>query len=255
MKVIGMIPARMGSSRFPGKPLEKILGIPMVEHVYKRSQMSPILDGLFVVTPDTEIKETVERFGGEAIMTSPLHDRCTDRIAEAMQEIEADIIVNIQGDEPMLYPEIIDLSARPLIEDKSILCSNPIVKIRSMETFNDRNQIKVVCNQQGFILFMSREPIPTMVRMGKNIPMYKQVCIMPFRKDFLITYNQLPQTPLEKAESVDMLRVLEHGYQIKAVEIPTETFSVDTPQDLLKVEKLMKNDPLLKKYIGSYRCS
>ncbi|MCZ7393727.1 MAG: 3-deoxy-manno-octulosonate cytidylyltransferase [Candidatus Methanoperedens sp.] len=249
MKVIGMIPARMGSSRFPGKPLEKILGIPMVEHVYKRSEMSQKLNGLFVATPDKEIMEIVEGFGGEAIMTSPLHDRCTDRIAEAMENIEADIVVNIQGDEPMLYPDIIDMSVKPLIEDDSILCSNPIVKIHDIDTFNDRNQIKVVCNQKSFIMFMSREPIPTMVRMGRKIPMLKQVCIMPFRKDFLVTYNHLPQTPLEKAESVDMLRVLENGYQIKAVEVPSETFSVDTPQDLMKVEKLMKNDPLVEKYI------
>ncbi|MFA4955744.1 MAG: 3-deoxy-manno-octulosonate cytidylyltransferase [Candidatus Methanoperedens sp.] len=249
MKVVGMIPARMGSSRFPGKPLEKILGIPMVEHVYKRSEMSLTLDGLFVATPDKEIKKIVEGFGGEAIMTSPLHDRCTDRIAEAMENIEADIVVNIQGDEPMLYPDIIDLSVKPLLEDESILCSNPIVKINDINTFNDRNQIKVVCDQQGFILFMSREPIPTMVRMGMKIPMLKQICIMPFRKDFLVTYNHLPQTPLEISESVDMLRVLEHGYRIKAVEVPFETFSVDTAQDLVKVEKLMKNDPLLEKYM------
>lgn len=239
----------MGSSRFPGKPLEKIQGIPMVEHVYKRSAMSTLLDELYVATPDNEIKKKVEEFGGQAIMTSPLHERCNDRVAEAVKDRKADIVVTIQGDEPMVTPELIDLTIKPLIEDSSIVCSHAIVKIDNMETFNDRNEAKVVCDQKGFILFISREPIPTMVRLGENIPMFKLVNIIPYRKDFLVTYTHLEQTPLEKAESIDPLRVLEHGYRIKAVEMPYEIFSVDTPQDLKHVEGLMKNDPLLKEYI------
>jgi 3-deoxy-manno-octulosonate cytidylyltransferase (CMP-KDO synthetase) len=249
MKIVGVIPARMGSSRFPGKPLAEILGIPMVVHVYKRSAMSSILDELYVATPDNEIMEVVESFGGPAIMTSPLHERCNDRVAEAVKEIEADIVVTIQGDEPMMTSEIIDLTTKPLTEDSSIMCSHAIVKIHDMDRFNDRNEAKVVCDQNGFILFISREPIPTMVRLGKNIPMYKLVNVIPYRKDFLMTYTRLEQTPLEKAESIDLLRVLEYGYQIKAVEMPYEIFSVDTPQDLQRVEKLMKNDPLVKEYI------
>jgi 3-deoxy-manno-octulosonate cytidylyltransferase (CMP-KDO synthetase) len=249
MKVVGVIPARMGSSRFPGKPLAEILGIPMVEHVYKRSAMSSILDELYVATPDNEIREVVESFGGPAIMTSPLHERCNDRVAEAVKKIEADIVVTIQGDEPMVTSEIIDLTTKPLTEDSSIMCGHAIVKIHNVDIFNDRNEAKVVCDQNGFILFISREPIPTMIRLGKNIPMYKLVNVIPYRKDFLMTYTRLEQTPLEKAESIDLLRVLEHGYQIKAVEMPYEIFSVDTPQDLQRVEKLMKKDPLVKEYI------
>jgi 3-deoxy-manno-octulosonate cytidylyltransferase (CMP-KDO synthetase) len=248
MKIIGVIPARMGSSRFPGKPLARILGIPMVEHVYKRSVMSARLDELYVATPDSEIREVVEGFGGQAIMTSPLHERCNDRVAEAVQGMEADIVVTIQGDEPMVTPELIDLTIEPLIEDSSIMCGHAIVRIQNIDTFNDRNSAKVVCDKNGFILFISREPIPTMVRYGKNIPMFKLVNIIPYRKEFLLTYTHLEPTPLEKVESMDMLRVLEHGYKIKAVPMPYEIFSVDTPQDLEHVEELMKKDTLVKKY-------
>ncbi len=246
MKVIGIIPARMGSTRFPGKPLAKILEFPMIEHVYKRSKMSKELSDLYVATCDEEIREAVENFGGKVIMTSPKHERCTDRIAEASQTITADIIVNIQGDEPLLYPEMIDLALKPMIEDKNILCCNLISPIRNVREFNDLNEIKVVINRDNFALFFSREPIPTNKR-GIFGPAFKQVCIIPFRKEFLLKFVQMEPTLLEKAESIDMLRVLEHGYSIKTVISNWETYSVDTLDDLTKVEKIMKADSLFNR--------
>lgn len=241
-----MIPARMASTRLLGKPLCKICGIPLIEHVYKRAAMSEILNELYVATCDEEIIKVVEGFGGQGIMTSSTHQRCTDRIAEACQNIstDADIVVNIQGDEPLLYPEMIDMAVGPLIENLDIVCSNLIAPINSMEEFEDLNEIKVVVDREGFALYFSREPIPTCKKGAKKLPMFKQVCIIPFRKDFLMTFTQLSPTPLEIAESIDMLRVLEHGYRIRVVESRYETYSVDTVEDLKKVEKKMKNDPL-----------
>lgn len=247
MKVVGVIPVRMESSRYPGKPLVKILDMPMVEHVYKRSAMSKTLDDLYVATPDEKIRETVEGFGGKTIMTSPKHNRCTDRIAEAVKDINCDIVVNIQGDEPLLYPEIIDMTVKPFSKDSSIVSVNPIAKITNMDNVEDRNDVKVACDLEGYIMYYSREPIPSRY-LVKDIPMYKLVCIFPFTKDFLMTFTKLKQTPLEKIESIDNLRILEHGYKIKAVEIPRGIDGVDTPEDRDMAEKIMLKDPLYPKY-------
>ena len=137
MKIVGVIPARMGSSRFPGKPMALICNKPMIEHVYKRSAMSKTLDDLYVATCDKEIYDAVIAFGGKAIMTSDCHERCTDRIAEAIQNIDADIIVNIQGDEPLIYPDMIDEALKPLLEDDSIVCSNLMAEIKNGADFED----------------------------------------------------------------------------------------------------------------------
>jgi len=247
MKVIGIIPARMGSTRYPGKPLVKILGLSMIEHVYQRAKMSNALDALFVATPDNQIKEVVESFGGKVIMTSPKHNRCTDRIAEAVKDIDCDIVVNIQGDEPLLYPEIIDMTVEPFPKNKGIVAVNPIAKITNQEDVEDRNDVKVVCDLEGNILYMSREPIPSRY-LAKGATLYKLVCIMPFTKKFLMTFMGLKQTPLEEIESIDNLRILEHGYQIRAVEIPLGIDGVDTPADRDRVEKKMLQDPLFPKY-------
>lgn len=246
-RVIGVIPARMGSSRYPGKPLAKILNMPMIEHVYKRSLMSKTLDNLFVATPDEEIKKSVESFGGKVIMTSPRHNRCTDRIAEAVKNIDCEIVVNIQGDEPLLYPEIIDMTVMPFFEDDDIVSTNPIAKITNRNDIEDRNDVKVVCDCNGYIMYFSREPIPSRY-LSKDADIHKLVCIMPFRKDFLMNFSKLEQTPLEKIESIDNLRILENGYKIKAIIIPKSIDGVDTPQDREKVEEIMLTDPLFPKY-------
>ena len=218
-KVVVIIPARMASSRFPGKPLAKIMGRPMIEHVYRRAALSPFVDGVYIATPDAEIMEAAEAFGGNAIMTSIHHQRASDRVAEAIRNIEADVVINLQGDEPMIRPEMLELAALPLLEDPTIPVSNLAAPITSEEEWQDPNTIKMVRDPQGFALYLSREPIPTNRILGwGDIPVIKQVNVVPFQRDFLLKYNSLPPTPLEIAESIDMLRVLEHGYKLKLID-------------------------------------
>lgn len=254
MNIIGIIPARMGSSRFPGKPIARICGIPMIEHVLKRSIMSKSLSDVYVATCDLEIKNAVESFGGKVMMTKDTHERASDRVAEAMIKLESDtnqsidIVVMIQGDEPMVFPEMIDDAIRPLLEDQDIMVTNLMSFLKTKEEHEDPNEVKVVVDKDDLAMYFSREPIPSRKKGAEEVPMLKQVCIIPFRRDFLIKFNELPQTPLEIVESVDMLRVLENGYKIKMVISQHETYSVDTIEDLSRVESLMINDPLMKLY-------
>lgn len=248
MKIVGIIPARMGSSRFPGKPLTKILGKTMIEHVYKRTALSEILDDVYIATCDEEIMNETKLFGGKAIMTSPKHRGCTDRIAEAAEKIDADIIINIQGDEPLVTPDIINLSVQPIIDDNHVYCTNPIGVIKTKEEFENTNTIKVVVDREMNIIYMSREPIPTYSRDVKIDEWYKQICIMSFNKDFLLKYGKMEQTPLEVTESIDMNRLLEYGYKIKAVISEYESYAVDTPDDKKRIEKIMKKDKLFPLY-------
>lgn len=254
MKVFGIIPARMASSRFPNKPMAEILGMPMIGHVYHRCKMSKILMDVWVATCDREIYDYIESTGGKAVMTSDAHERASDRCAEAMLKIEQntkqriDIVVMIQGDEPMISPEMIDEAVKPLLEDESIQTVNLMSTMKSREEHNDPNEVKVVVDKNNFALYFSREPIPSWKKGAKEVPMLKQVCIILFRRYFLLRFNNLPQTPLEIIESVDMLRVLEHGYKVKMVLTNCETYSVDTIEDLRKVERLMENDKLIMQY-------
>ena len=246
-KIVAIIPARMGSSRFPGKPLTKICGMKMIEHVYKRTSLSSILDDVYVATCDKEIMAEVKKFDGKTIMTSKEHERCTDRIAEAAERINADIIVNVQGDEPMVTPDIINLSVKPILDDKKVYCTNPVGVIKTKEEFLNKNTIKVVVDNDMNVLYMSREAIPTYSKEVKT-NWYKQICIMSFTKEFLLKYAKLESTPLEKAESIDMNRVLEHGYQIKTILSEYKSYAVDTPEDKERIERLMEKDPLCSKY-------
>lgn len=250
MKVVGIIPARMGSSRYPGKPLTKILGIPMIEHVYKRSALCRLLDRVVVATPDQEILSAVDAFGGQAIMTSPAHTRASDRVAEAAAHTGGDIVINIQGDEPLIHPEMIELAVQAVAGDRGVFCSNLISKITSSEEFHDPNTIKVVRDNAGFALYFSREPIPTTrYQAGEPAQAYKQVCVIPFWQDTLTKFLELPSTTLELAESIDMLRILEHGYRVKLVESLFDTHAVDDPKDVPLVEDLMRKDPITPLYL------
>ncbi|MBW1980796.1 MAG: 3-deoxy-manno-octulosonate cytidylyltransferase [Deltaproteobacteria bacterium] len=251
MKIIAIIPARMGSSRFPGKPLAPILGLPMIEHVYRRTAMCDILDEVLVATCDQEIMAAVEAFGGKAVMTSASHQRASDRVAEAASKLSADIVVMVQGDEPMTYPEMIATSTAPLRSgDRRIACVNLAGRIQTEEEFVDPNTIKVVMDLEGFAVYMSREPIPSRhLQPFAQLPVYRQVCIIPFTTESLQEFSRLPPTPLEVAESIDMLRFIEHGRKVKMVETTYATHPVDTPEDLHLVEALLQEDPLTKKYI------
>jgi 3-deoxy-manno-octulosonate cytidylyltransferase (CMP-KDO synthetase) len=254
MNIIGIIPARMASSRFPGKPLAKIRGIPMIGHVYHRSKMSDILSEVYIATCDEEIVDYADSIGAPAVMTSASHKRASDRAAEAMQKIEKErgkktgIVVMIQGDEPMIYPSMIDDAIRPMQNDPKIRVVNLMSRLDTQEEHEDPNEVKVVVDQQDFALYFSREPIPSRKKGTLQVPMLKQVCIIPFRRDFLLQFNNLTPTPLEIIESVDMLRVLEHGYKVKMVMSDHRTYSVDTPEDLAYVSRCMENDALIGKY-------
>lgn len=236
-RVVAIIPARMGSSRFPGKPLALLLGRPMIEHVLRRAEMCTQLTAVYVATCDEEIKNVVERSGGRVIMTSPAHERATDRVAEAAEGVEADIVVMIQGDEPMITPAMITASVTPLLDDRSVECVNLIRRITNQHEYLDPNTIKVVMNMNRDALYFSRAPIPAQ---ANHTPVFKQVCVIPFRAEFLREFARLAPTPLERAESIDMLRILEHGSRVRLVETTVETHAVDTPEDLRLVETLME---------------
>lgn len=250
-KIVAVVPARMGSSRFPGKPLATILGRPMIEHVVRRAMMCEQLDAVYVATCDEEIRRVVEGFGATAMMTSAAHERASDRVAEAAESLDADIIVMIQGDEPMIKPEMITAAVGPLLRDESVVCVNLARRIAKREDYVNPNTIKVVMNVHGDALYFSRAPIPAGLDFNgaaARPPVYKQVCVIPFRRDFLHEFASLPPTLLERVESVDMLRVIEHGGRVRMVEIETDTHAVDTPEDLRLVENLMRGDPLVLKY-------
>ena len=249
MRNVGIIPARMASSRFPGKPLALICGKPMVEHVYKRSALCRTLNMLAVATPDEEIARAVRGFGGEVVMTSKTHERATDRVAEAACTTGGDIVVVIQGDEPLLHPEMIEIAIKPVVEEAGVFCSNLVQQIDSIEEFVNPNTIKVTMDQDGNALYFSREPIPSQNRLGFNrITAYKQVCIMPFRRQNLFRFLELKPMILEEAESIDMLRILEHGYKVRLIETEFRTQSVDVPDEIPPVELAMQNDPLCSLY-------
>jgi len=246
MKIAALIPARMGSSRFPGKPMAEILGKPMIGHVYERVARSPLLAVTAVATCDREIVDYIESIGGVAVMTGEQHERASDRCAEALEKLEAanntryDIVVMVQGDEPLTHPDMIAEAVQPMFDDAGVQVVNLLAPISGAEEFEDRNCIKVVCDLALNAIYFSREPIPTRVR-GAAIPMGKQVCIIPFRRDFLLEYTRMTPTPLEIAESVDMLRILEHGLKVRMAPTRHQTQSVDTPEDLIRVAHLMQS--------------
>jgi 3-deoxy-manno-octulosonate cytidylyltransferase (CMP-KDO synthetase) len=251
MKIVAVIPARMGSTRFPGKPLAPILGRPMIEHVYHRTVLCRTLSDVVVATCDKEIFEAVEAFGGKAIMTSPAHERASNRVAEAAADLDFDVIVMVQGDEPMTYPQMIEESLAPFFSgDAEVACVNLTARIKSRQEFEDPNTIKVVMDANGFALYMSREPIPTLHQQDfDQISAFKQVCVISFTAAALQDFIQLSPTPLEVAESVDMMRFIEHGRRVKMVETAFATHAVDNPSDLELVTELLHKDPLTQKYI------
>jgi 3-deoxy-manno-octulosonate cytidylyltransferase (CMP-KDO synthetase) len=244
-EIIALIPARMGSSRFPGKPMAELLGYPMIGHVYKRVALNTMLSLTAVATCDREISDYINSIGGRAVMTSSHHERASDRCAEGLKILENeegkrfDIVVMVQGDEPMTSPEMISEAIEPMLEDPEIKVVNLIGEIKSIEEFDDPNCIKVVCDLKGNAIYFSREPIPTRSK-KQEIPMLKQVCTIPFRRDFLLDYTNMEPTPLEIAESIDMLRVLENGMKVRMVQTKYQSYAVDTKEDLKKVSELMK---------------
>lgn len=246
-KISVIIPARMSASRFPGKPLCRILDLPMIEHVRRRVLLSDVVDDVYVATCDQVIVDTVRQYGGNAIMTASTHERCTDRVEEAAHGIDTDIIVMVQGDEPLFMPEVIRQLTEPFFSDTTVSCTNLLSFIKNRNDLSDIDIVKAAINLPGNILFFTRAPIPHF-RVDNNAPCYRQTGVSAFLPGFLSTYTRLPPTSLEIAESVDFLRILEHGFPIRSVITSDETHGVDRPGDVAVIEHVLKTDPVQREY-------
>ena len=255
MNIVGIIPARLAASRFPNKPMARILGMPMIGHVYLRAKLCPLLNDVWVATCDEEIFNYISSSGGKAVMTADSHQRASDRAAEAavkieqMEGVKVDYVAMIQGDEPMLMPGMINDLIEPVINDPSLKIANLINEIVTEEEFNNANVVKVVLDLNDFALYFSREPIPSKRKYSGHLPMWKQLGIILFDKNLLLEYINLPPTSLEIIESVDMNRLLEHGRKIKMVKTKFKSCGVDVPGDITFVEEQLKIDSLVKKYL------
>jgi len=243
-KVIAILPARLESSRLPRKALKDICGLPMIVHVFKRCLLSKKLDEVYVATDSFEIKEVVEKYGGKVIMTSSKHKTGTDRIAEAALELDAEIIVNIQGDEALVNPKYIDRVTNELIENPDI---NVGILVNSFSKKDSPSDIKVVLNKNNDVMYLSRSDIPSGSRQN-NPPMLKAYHIVPFRKKFLLEYAQMDRGSLEKIEFNEYVRILENGERIRAVYVESDAVSVDTTEDLQSVRELMPHDLWFQQY-------
>ncbi|KAF0217444.1 MAG: 3-deoxy-manno-octulosonate cytidylyltransferase [Geobacteraceae bacterium] len=250
MKITAVIPARFASTRFEGKALADIMGKPMVQHVYERTARASLVSEVIVATDDERIAAAVRAFGGCVEMTSRSHETGTDRLAEVAARLDSDIIVNVQGDEPLIEPAMIDEAIMPLSLDTSILMGTLKSRIRTLHDFLSPNAVKVVTDLEGFALYFSRSPLPNFrdkwndlkdeaFASGKLL-CYKHVGLYVYRRDFLLQYARMSPTFLELAEKLEQLRVLENGYRIKVVETECESIGVDTPGDLEKVIERLK---------------
>lgn len=257
MKIIGIIPARLASLRFPNKPLTDILGIPMIGHVYFRSKMCEQLDELYVASCDEEVRKYIEDVGGKVIMTSDKHERASERTAEAVDKIEKitgksfDYVIMIQGDLPLIMPEMIDEIISPLVKESNLRIVDVIAKITDEKEFESANNVKVVMDLNDYAIYYSREAIPSRKKINNAVPMWRQPGLIMFQKQTLLEYVKLAPTPLEIIESVDMNRFLEHGIKIKFVRtaFASQFCSVDVYEDKERVIQKMKNDSYFLKYM------
>jgi len=240
MKVLGVIPARYASTRFKGKVLADLLGKPMVQHVYERASQCETLDGLVVATDDQRVFDAVKGFGGEAEMTGE-HPSGTDRIAEVASRVDAEILVDVQGDEPLIDPAMIDEAVEPLLRDDDIDLGTLAYRIRSEAEYLNPNVVKVVVNGSWFAMYFSRSPIPCVKSGGwrEDVPAYRHVGLYVYRRPALLSFAKMPPARLEMLEGLEQLRFLENGYRIKVVETTHKSIGVDTPEDLVMVRNMM----------------
>lgn len=240
MRVIGIIPARWKSERFCGKVIAKLMGKPLIQHVWERAKESHVLEDLIIATDSEEVIRVAKSFGGKAVFTSKDQPSGTDRIAEVVNPIDAEIIINIQGDEPLIHYTMIDGIANALLEDKSIPMATVIKRITDKHELSNPNVVKAVVDKDGFALYFSRSQIPYIRGENENVCSYKHIGIYAYTKDFLFAYTNFPKSNLEDAEKLEQLRVLENGYRIKTIETDFDTIGVDTPEDLIKVEERLR---------------
>lgn len=239
-KILGVIPSRYASSRLPGKPLVDICGQTMVEHVYRRALASEVFSRLVVATDDQRIFDAVTAFGGEAMMTRCDHPDGSSRVAEVAEGVEADYVINVQGDEPMLDPRMLKELAEGIVADKGCDSATMCLPIKNDEDFHNPNIVKVVRAQNGRALYFSRLPIPYM-RNETECPLWEHIGVYAFTKEFLLKMVKLPATPLMRTESLEQLRILEHGYTMTVIptRYPSEGPNVNTPEDLEKVREIV----------------
>ena len=243
VQVVCIIPSRYESTRFPGKPLADLCGKPMIQHVYERVLRAKTVSFAAVATDDERIFAAVRAFGGRAVMTSPRHRSGTDRIAEAVESMglqDDDIVVNIQGDQPLFEPVQVDEVVGPLLADASIPMSTLIYRIVRDEEITHPNAVKTVFDHDHFALYFSRATIPFIRDPGKRDDYFKHHGIYAYRRDFLRTFTALPEGILERLEALEQLRALEHGYRIKVVVTPHDSVEVDTPEELERVQRLIE---------------
>ncbi len=252
MKNIIVIPARMGSSRFPGKPLINIKKIPMVVHVWIRCKMLNLVDEVYVATCDNIIKEVCEKYGAKVIMTSKKHKMCMERVAEAVKKIQCKNIITVQGDEPLIQKNDIEIVRKKIEKLKKHESVSLVQKIKITKEINNKNRVKVIMNKRKKILYISRETIPSKNFFKNYKSYYKLGNIYGISKNFLKKYPKLKASKLEKLESVDMNRIIDYDYNLYGVESKSNLVSVDVPNDLKIVNKLIVKDTFFKKYKNYY---
>lgn len=240
MRTVVVIPARLQSSRLPNKVILPICGKPLIQRVFERVKESKKVDDIFVATDSDEVAKIVQSFGGKAILTSSQHESGTDRIAEAVKNIDADLVINVQGDEPMIEPDLIDNFVELFKNDYEVYFASAMHRISSVEDLKNSNVVKVIQNLQGDAIYFSRSQIP-FNRDGHEIPEdhFQHIGIYAYKKAFLERYSSLPQTFLEKSEKLEQLRAIEHGFKIRMVETDYRSIGVDTLEDLERVQKLI----------------
>lgn len=260
-QVIAIIPARYGSTRLPGKPLLDLAGKPIIQHVFERTKATTLVDRVLIATDDMRIADVVRAFGGEVLITRADHETGTDRIAEAARNIEGDIVVNVQGDEPFIDPQTIDLTVAPLIMDDSLMMSTVCEPLARAEDLFNSNVVKVVLDQQGNALYFSRAPIPfprnaadakslidTQAIIGQLTPEIlqhyrKHVGLYVYRRNFLLEFTTWPRAILEEIESLEQLRVLTQGYRIRVITVQRSSVGIDTPEDLARARAIFEAKP------------
>ncbi|MEG6585071.1 3-deoxy-manno-octulosonate cytidylyltransferase [Dendrosporobacter sp. 1207_IL3150] len=240
MNILCVIPARYSSTRLPGKPLADIAGKPMIQHVYERAKQAERPTTVLVATDHELVYQAVKSFGGEVMMTSADHPTGTDRLAEVANSFpDADIIINVQGDEPLIEPKVIDDLASAFDDSPDLAMATLMTEMEEIE-HNNPNAVKVITDLKGYALYFSRSIIPYPRVKDVGMPVHKHLGIYAYRRDFLLKYAKLSPTPLERTESLEQLRALEHGYRIKVIKTDFKSIGVDTPEDLERVNEMLK---------------
>jgi 3-deoxy-manno-octulosonate cytidylyltransferase (CMP-KDO synthetase) len=239
-KILGVIPARFASSRFPGKVLAQIASKSMLQRVYERASLARYLTATIIATDDDRVYEAARAFGARVVMTRPDHVSGTDRVAEAASAENAELVVNIQGDEPLIDPAAIDAAILPLAHDPGIVMGTLKKAIQDPREITDPNVVKVVTDRHGDAIYFSRCPVPYQRDQARPGTHFKHIGLYVYRRDFLLGYSALPVGPLERAERLEQLRAIENGYRIRVVETECESLGVDTPEDLERVCKLFE---------------